>query len=108
MADGISEEQVRLVARLGRLKLSDDEVRHFAQQLSAVLGYVSKLNELDVSGVEPMSHAMDMSNVLREDDPGDFPGAGAMLSVEQALANAPHKDEPFFGVVKVLGEGASS
>ena len=101
-SEKLTEQQVRHVAKLSRLNLSDDEVHHFSEQLSGVLGYVSKLNELDVTGVEPMAHAMDVTNALREDvaEPG--------LTAEQALANAPATDEPFFKVPKVIGDGGGA
>lgn len=98
----LSEEQVRHVAKLSRLRLSDEEVHRMSEQLSAVLGYVSQLSELDVEGVEPMAHALDMSNVFRDDEPGPA------LSIEAVLANAPAKDPPFFKVPKVLGEGSGA
>jgi aspartyl-tRNA(Asn)/glutamyl-tRNA(Gln) amidotransferase subunit C len=97
MTEKLSDEQVRHVAKLSRLKLSDAQVQHFAGQLSSVLEYISKLNELDVDEVEPMAHAADVVNVLRVDQPGES------LSVAQALANAPEVSEPFFKVPKVLG-----
>lgn len=94
----IREDQVRHVAHLARLKLSDDEVHHFTDQLAAILQYVSKLNELDVDGVEPMAHALDMHSVLRDDAPqSGYP-------TERMLANAPEQDPPFFKVTKVLGD----
>jgi aspartyl-tRNA(Asn)/glutamyl-tRNA(Gln) amidotransferase subunit C len=101
-SEKLTEQQVRHVAKLSRLNLSDDEVHHFSEQLSGVLGYVSKLNELDVTGVEPMAHAMDVTNALREDvaEPG--------LTAGQALANAPATDEPFFKVPKVIGDGGGA
>jgi len=102
MADKLSADQVRHVAKLSRLRLSDQEIEHFAAQLSSVLDYMSKLNELDVDGVEPMSHALDVTNVLRPDEP--VPG----LPVDLALANAPEKSPPFFKVPKVLGEGSGA
>jgi len=98
MSEQLSDDQVRHVAKLSRLRLSDEEVHNFAGQLSAVLDYVSKLNELDVEGVEPMAHSADVSNVLREDIP--HPG----MSVDSALANAPDASDPFFKVPKVLGD----
>ena len=98
MAEKLTEDQVRHVAKLSRLRLSDAEVHQFAGQLSAVLDYVSKLNELNLDGVEPLAHAMDATNALREDVPR--PG----LTVEQALANAPEQDPPFFKVPKVLDD----
>ncbi len=99
MPETITEEQVRHVALLSRLRLSDEEVHRFAAQLSSVLDYMSKLNELDVDDVEPMAHAMDFTNVLRED--AETEG----MPVDAALANAPDQSPPFFKVVKVLGEG---
>ena len=99
MSDTISTEEVRHVAQLSRLQLSDREVEHFTSQLGRVLDYVSKPNELNVEGVEPMAHALDLSNVLREDE------ARPGLGVDAALANAPDADSPFFKVPKVLGDG---
>ena len=98
----ISEEDVRHVAKLSRLRLSDQEIHHFTEQLGAVLGYIDKLNELDVEGVEPMAHAMDMNNVLRED------AEKAGITTADALRNAPAKDDGFFEVPKVLGEGSGA
>lgn len=102
MPERLSEQQVRHVAKLSRLRLSDAEVHHFAEQLSHVLQYVSKLNELAVEGVEPMAHTAELSNVLREDQPQ--PG----MAVDLALHNAPQQAPPFFKVPKVLGEGSGA
>ena len=102
MPEHLSEEQVRHVAKLSRLSLSDAEVRNFSEQLSRVLDYVSKLGELKLEGVEPMAHALDMTNALREDQ------AGPGLTVEQVLANAPDATPPFFKVPKVLGPEAGA
>ncbi|HEX7010688.1 MAG TPA: Asp-tRNA(Asn)/Glu-tRNA(Gln) amidotransferase subunit GatC [Phycisphaeraceae bacterium] len=98
----ITQEQVRHVARLSRLHLSDAEVSQFTAQLERVLDYIAQLNELDVANVEPMAHALDLTNVLREDV--EQPG----LTVEAALANAPDQAPPFFKVPKVLGEGSGA
>jgi len=99
MSEKITETDVRHVAKLARLKVTDDEVHRFTQQLAHVLDYVAKMNELDVEGVEPMAHPLDLSNVLREDV--EVPGVG----VDTALANAPERDDPFFAVPKVIGDG---
>ena len=96
MSDQLSQEQVRHVARLSRLTLSEAEAAHFAGQLSSVLDYINKLNELNIEGIEPMAHAADMTNVLREDEPGQG------LTVDAVLANAPAQMPPFFKVPKVL------
>jgi aspartyl-tRNA(Asn)/glutamyl-tRNA(Gln) amidotransferase subunit C len=103
MADSsISAQQVKRVAQLSRLRLDDEQVRQFADQLSVVLDYVSKLNELDVDGVEPMAHAADVTNVLRDDVP--MPG----MTVQSVLDNAAAKSPPFFKVPKVLGNASGA
>ncbi len=93
----ISLEQVRHVARLARLAISEDKLVRFAAQLEPILEYVAKIGQVDTTGVEPMAHALPIHNVLREDvaRPG--------LSVEQVLQNAPDSDGPFFKVPKVIG-----
>ncbi len=99
MTARLTDEQVRHVAKLSRLKLDDPQVHYFAEQLSSVLGYVDKLSELDVDDVKPMAHPTDMTNRFRDDEP--TPG----MDVEDALRNAPASDPPFFKVPKVLGDG---
>lgn len=93
----LSIDEVRNVAKLARLNLSDEQLSRFAGQLQSILEYVTKIREVDVSGVEPMAHAAAITNVLREDvaSPG--------LSLEQVLQNAPETDGPFFKVPKVIG-----
>jgi aspartyl-tRNA(Asn)/glutamyl-tRNA(Gln) amidotransferase subunit C len=93
----IALEQVRHVAKLSRLALSEDQTRRFTPQLESILEYVAKLDEVDMSGVEPMTHALPLHNVLRDDvvEPS--------LPVEQVLLNAPESDGPFFKVPKVIG-----
>jgi aspartyl-tRNA(Asn)/glutamyl-tRNA(Gln) amidotransferase subunit C len=98
----ITEKDVRHVAKLSRLHVTDDQVHHFTEQLAAVLNYISKLNELDVEGVEPMAHPLELVNVLRPDV--EQPG----MATDSALANAPAKTPPFFKVPKVLGDGPSA
>lgn len=102
MAKPITEDDVRQVAKLSRLRLSDDEVTHFTGQLAAVLDYVGKLNELDVEGVEPLYHASDHHSVTRQDT--EQPG----LTPDEALANAPGRQDDFFKVPKVLGDGGGA
>lgn len=98
MADRIDEQQVRHVAVLSRLKLSEGEVATFSRQLSAMLEYVEKLNELDTSDVEPTVHAVPISNVLRDDEPEE------PMAVDEALANAPQREGSFYRVPKVLDQ----
>ena len=98
----ISRQEVLKVGTLSRISLSGVEVDRFASQLSDILGYVDKLAELDTEGVEPLAHALDQSNVLREDEPR--PG----FTSEQALSGAPDTEGDFFRVPRVLDEGASA
>ena len=102
MPHPISEQTIREVARLARLNLTDDEAKLFSSQLGDVLGAIDQLKQLDVADVQPMPHALDQLNVFRADAEG--PG----MAVEDALANAPDKDEPFFKVSKVLGDGGGA
>ena len=88
----ISRDQVLHVARLARLALTEEEIARFGDQLSAILEAVGKVAELDLAGVEPTSHPLDLVNVLGDDEPH------ASLSQEDALANAPDPDGGFFGV----------
>jgi aspartyl-tRNA(Asn)/glutamyl-tRNA(Gln) amidotransferase subunit C len=93
----LSPEEVRKLARLARLELSDQEVQHLGPQLESILGFVAKLAELDTEAVEPMTTALDVDNRWRADEP--VPG----LSREAALANAPSADAECFRVPPVLG-----
>lgn len=99
MSQQITEEQVRHVANLSRLKLTDEQVRFFTGQLADVLGYIDKLAELDVENVEPLAHPTEMTNKLRADEPGE------PMSNDRALANAPDADPPYFNVPRVLEGG---
>ena len=65
----IDREQVLHVARLARLRLSDDEVTTMAGELSSILGHIEKLSELDLDGVTPTTHVVDVGNALRADEP---------------------------------------
>jgi aspartyl-tRNA(Asn)/glutamyl-tRNA(Gln) amidotransferase subunit C len=96
MAVPLTREAVRKVALLARLKLSEDEVEHFTSQLAQVLGYIELLNEVATDDVEPMVHAIEMSNVFR----GDV--IQASLPREAALANAPKTDGRYFLVPQII------
>jgi len=96
VAAKIGPEQVRQVARLARIKLSESEVEQLSEQLSDILAYVDQLNELDTEAVEPTSHPLRFSNVFRPDQ------VQQSLSSKQALANAPKTHGDFFAVPKVL------
>ena len=83
----ISRAEVVHVARLARLALTDEELDRFAGQLDAILEAVGKVSELDLSGVEPTLHPLELSNVWAEDAPQPS------LPVEDALANAPEVED---------------
>ena len=88
----ISRDEVLHVARLARLELSEQEVERFAEQLSAILEAVGKVAELDLEGVEPTAHPLDLANVWAEDEPRPS------LSADEALANAPDREDDSFRV----------
>jgi aspartyl-tRNA(Asn)/glutamyl-tRNA(Gln) amidotransferase subunit C len=88
----ITREQVLHVAALAQLGLSEEEVTRFEGQLSAILESVGKIAGLDLDGVEPTSHPLDIVNVFGEDVPEPC------LSLEDALANAPDVEDGSFGV----------
>ena len=92
----LSEAEVRHVAALARLQLSDDEVKSLAKDMSQILGYVAKLDELDTDGVEPTSHVVNMSAPYREDTVTRTP------SPEDALANAPKSENNHFVVPSII------
>ena len=89
---GIDREEVLHVARLARLALSEEEVDRFGEQLNAILEAVGVVGELDLSGVEPTSHPLQVANVWADDVPRPS------LAVEDALANAPDRERGFFRV----------
>ena len=88
----ITREQVLHVAALAQLGLTEEEVARFEGQLSAILESVGKIAELDLDGVEPTSHPLDIVNVFGEDVPEPS------LTIEEALANAPDPEDGSFGV----------
>lgn len=102
MAQKIDETQVRKVAKLARLELTEVEVEEFTGQLSAILDYVEKMDRLDTTKVEPLAHCLPISNVFRRDCVKDS------LSAEEALANAPQRDGEFFKVPKILDDSSGA
>jgi aspartyl-tRNA(Asn)/glutamyl-tRNA(Gln) amidotransferase subunit C len=93
----INLDQVRHVAKLARLAIPEDRLPDFTAKLESILTYVDLLNEVDVSGIEPTSHAIPMTNVLREDV------VKPSLVIDDVLRNSPATDGPFFKVPKVIG-----
>ena len=93
----ITLAEVRHVAKLSRLALDEARLEKFSAQLGSILEYIAKISEVDVTGVEPMAHALPIHNVFREDlvEPS--------LPLEKVLQNAPDCDGPFFKVPKIIG-----
>lgn len=98
MAATLTRDQVRRIAELARLELSEPDVDRFTTQLSTILAYVAELGRIDTTGVAPTAHALTDGPHWRADDPA--PG----LSIDEALANAPDAtgDAGLFRVPKVL------
>lgn len=92
----LSREDVRKVADLARLKVSDDELDSLASDLRAIIGYVEVLNEVDTTDVAPMVHAVELQNVLRPDVPNES------LARPAALSNAPRTDGEYFLVPAII------
>lgn len=87
---------VKYVAHLARLALSPDEEQAIGRQLGNILGYIEKLREVDVTGVEPTAHAFPLVNVTRRDE------VRPSLANEEALQNAPAKANGLFIVPKIV------
>ena len=92
----ISADEVRYVAKLARLDLGADRIQEMAATLSAILTYMDKLNELDTSAVLPTAQIGETETVFRED------AAGASLTLDEALQNAPDRAGAFFRVPKII------
>lgn len=92
----ISREEVLHIAKLAKLKLTEEEVRLFQKQLGEILEYFRKLEEVDTNNVEPLKHVIATQNVFREDESGES------ISPEEALQNAPKRRDDYFEVPKVI------
>lgn len=92
----ISVEMVNHIALLSRLEFKEEEIVKFQEQLSRIIEYVEKLNEIDTKDIEPTSHVISINNVFREDK------VGKSLPREEALRNAPDSTEKFFRVPKII------
>lgn len=95
---GISREEVEKVSLLGRLLLTDHELETMTTQMGQILGYMELLAEVDTEHVEPMAHAVELSDVFRADQ------VCPSLPRDQALANAPEHDQECYRVPAVLGD----
>jgi len=92
----ITTQEVGYVAHLARLDLSEDEKDKLTSQLNNILMYMDILNRVDTEGIQPMTHAISLDNVLRDD------AEKKSIGVEMALANAPEGEMGFFGVPKII------
>jgi len=97
----ITDKDVKHVAELARISLSDDEVAVYREQFVKILRYIDKLNEVDINNVQPTSHPLEgLKNIFRKDE------VRPSLAVESALLNAPGKKGSFFSVPKILEQYA--
>lgn len=94
----VTKKDVEKIAELARLKFTEEELENFTPQMNEILSYMDKLNELDTKNVKPLSHPVEQTNVFREDV------LKLSISTEDALKNAPSKDEHHFKVPKVIGD----
>ena len=92
----IDRQTLQKIAHLARLEFKEEDTEKMMADMTGILNWVEKLNELDTEGVEPLTHMSSEVNVLREDR------AGEPLTHERALINAPKKDADYFRVPKVL------
>lgn len=88
---------IHRIAELARLRFSDEQAATFAADFEGIVSYIGAISAVDMSGIEPMIAVNEHVNAFREDV------AGACLSTEEALSNAPRKNEAFIKVPKVLG-----
>lgn len=94
----LSKDEVRHVAMLARLGLEPREEEFYAEQLSGILGHIDRLQQLDTEAIPPTAQVVEVTNELREDEPG------ACLTQEQALTNAPATFEGYFRVPAIQEE----
>ena len=98
----LTQEEVRHVALLARLALTDEQVETLEGELNSILGHIDQISQLDLSDVEPMVHSVPMVNSVREDVP--VPG----LDHERALMNAPAREGESILIPRIVGPGADA
>jgi aspartyl-tRNA(Asn)/glutamyl-tRNA(Gln) amidotransferase subunit C len=96
----ITREEVAHLARLARIELTDDELDHLAPQLDQIIGLVAQVSDVAAEDIPPTSHALPLTNVMRDDE------NVAGLTPEQALSGAPAVEEQRFRVPRILSEEA--
>jgi aspartyl-tRNA(Asn)/glutamyl-tRNA(Gln) amidotransferase subunit C len=102
MAEALTDADIKKIAKLSRLSLSDSQVGAVRSQLSSILGHIAQLQAVPVEGVEPMAHPLRIVNRLDNDEPK------ATMPVEDFLKNAPAVEDRFLAVPKVLGDGGGA
>jgi aspartyl-tRNA(Asn)/glutamyl-tRNA(Gln) amidotransferase subunit C len=100
--DTLTDTDIRKIAKLSRLSMTDAQVPVVRSQLASILGHIAKLQALPTEGVEPMAHPMKIVNRLGADEPK------ACMPVEEFLKNAPAVEDRYLAVPKVLGEGGGA
>lgn len=96
----LSQEEVRHVAMLARLGLTDEQVEKLALELNSIMGHIDKISELNLEDVEPMTHSIPVVNSMREDE------VVKGLTREQALLNAPAREDDAILIPRITGPGA--
>lgn len=96
----ISEKQVKHIAKLARMELTDKELEKFQKELSSILDYVDKLKEVDTSGVEPISQVTELENITREDKQDKKEGRKEMA--KKIVNQTPQKKDNYFQVPRIL------
>lgn len=91
----IGKEDVKHVAKLARLELTEEEIEKYSKQLDEIIKHVEQMNEVDTTGVEPMPHPIPVYNVMREDE------VKYEQTKEELMANAPLEENGFFRVPKI-------
>lgn len=92
----ISTDQVKHVANLARLAITEEEAELFSKQLDSIISFAEQLNEVDTENVKPTTHVLEMKNIMREDEPKKG------LDNEEVLKNAPDQEDGYFRVPSIL------
>lgn len=92
----ITKDEVKRIADLARLAITEEEVEMFKEHLDSISSYANQLNEVDTSGVEPTTHVLDLKNIMRKDEPKQW------TTQEEVLKNAPDHKDGHFRVPSIL------
>ncbi len=92
----VDKKEIIKIAKLAKLNFSEEEIEKFTSQFNDILEYMNKLNEINTDDVQPLSHPLEVTNVMRDDK------LKTSIETKDALLNAPEKDEQYFRVPKVI------